>query len=134
MTVSVEALQEMRNHFDEQLNQGMKVLAQKQGTGGSPTAPDTGTVASDVPRRVLDTTVAKVLTDQEAAADRTEAQVKRETEEDPAAPGLVITQGQQETSLGDIARQARAQKQQAQTQSDPSQAQGPAVETQEDEK
>jgi len=91
-------------------------------------------VASDVPLPAPDTTVAKVLTDQEAAADRTEAQVKRETAEDPAAPGLVITQGQQETSLGDIARQVRAQKQQAQTQSDPSQAQGPAVETQEDEK
>ncbi len=134
VTVSVEALQEMRNHFDEQLNQGMKVLAQKQGTGGLPTAPDTGTTASDVPLPAPDTTVAKVLTDQEAAADRTEAQVKRETAEDPAAPGLVITQGQQETSLGDIARQVRAQKQQAQTQSDPSQAQGPAVETQEDEK
>jgi hypothetical protein len=131
VTVSVEALQEMRNHFDEQLNQGMKVLAQKQGTGGLPTAPDTGTTASDVPLPAPDTTVAKVLTDQEAAADRTEAQVKRETADDPSGPGKVITQDQQETSLGDIARQVRAQKQQAQTQSDPTQAQDPAVETQE---
>jgi hypothetical protein len=134
VTVSVETLQEMRNHFDEQLNQGIKVLVQKQGTGGLPTAPDTGTTASDVPLPAPDTTVAKVLTDQEAAADRTEAQVKRETAADPVTPGQVITQDQQETSLGDIARQVRAQKQQAQTDSDPSPAQGPAVETQKDER
>jgi cell pole-organizing protein PopZ len=130
----VDALQEMRNHFDEQLNQGMKLLAQKQGTGGLPAAPDTSTTASDVPPPQPDTTVAKALNDQEAAADRTEAQTKRETPDTLGDGGQVIRQDQQETSLGDIARQVRAQKQQAQAESDPSQAQEPAGKAQDDQK
>ena len=43
MAVSVEDLQDMRNHFQEQLDSGMKDLAEKQGKGGLPKAPDTGT-------------------------------------------------------------------------------------------
>jgi len=77
--VSVEDLQEMHNHFEEQLNNGMKALAEKQGTGGLPKAPDTGTTASDVPPPPPDTNAAKDLTDQQAAADQAEAQAKQET-------------------------------------------------------
>ncbi len=78
VAVSVEELQDMRNHFEEQLNNGMKALAEKQGTGGLPKAPDTATTASDVPPPPPDTAAAKDLTDQEAAADQTEMQVKQE--------------------------------------------------------
>ena len=115
VVVSVEALQEMRNHFGEQLDDGLKTLAEKQGTGGLPKAPDTGVTASDVPAPLPDTTAAKDLTDQQAAADRAETQVKQEA----ADGGQAVTQAPQGTSLGDIARQLRAQKQRDQAQPDP---------------
>jgi hypothetical protein len=81
--ISVEDLQEMHNHFEEQLNNGMKALAEKQGTGGLPKAPDTATTASDVPLPPPDTNAAKDLTDQQATADQAEQQVKEETAADP---------------------------------------------------
>jgi hypothetical protein len=83
VAVSVEDLQDMRNHFQEQLDNGMKDLAQKQGTGGLPRAPDTGTTASDVPPPPPDTDAAKDLTDQEKAADEAESQVQQESAGDP---------------------------------------------------
>jgi hypothetical protein len=83
VSISVEDLQEMHNHFEEQLNNGMKALAEKQGTGGLPKAPDTGTTSSDVAEPPPDTNAAKDLTDQQAAADQTEQQVKEETAPDP---------------------------------------------------
>jgi hypothetical protein len=78
VAVSVDDLQEMQNHFQEQLDNGMKDLASKQGTGGLPKAPDTSTVASDVPPPPPDTSAEKTLQDQQAAADQTEAQVVKE--------------------------------------------------------
>jgi hypothetical protein len=78
VAVSVDDLQEMQNHFQEQLDNGMKDLASKQGTGGLPKAPDTTTVASDVPPPPPDTSAEKTLQDQQAAADQTEAQVVKE--------------------------------------------------------
>jgi hypothetical protein len=116
VVLSLDALQEMRNHFDEQMDSGIKMLAQKQGTGGLPKAPDTAQTASDVPPPPPDTTVAKDLNDQEAAADRAEMQLNQETAQQPGA-GQISAPAQQGTSLGDIARQVRAQKQ-AQSQSD----------------
>jgi len=77
--VSVDDLQEMHNHFEEQLDAGMKELAAKQGTGGIPKAPDTGTVASDVPAPPPDQSAGKALEDQQKAADQTETDVKQET-------------------------------------------------------
>jgi hypothetical protein len=82
VSISVEDLQEMHNHFEEQLNNGMKALAEKQGTGGLPKAPDTGTTASDVPLPPPDKNAAKDLTDQQATADQTEQQVKEEAAPD----------------------------------------------------
>lgn len=76
--VSVDDLQEMRNHFDEQVDNGMKALAEKQGTGDMPRAPDTGMTESDIPVPKPDTTAAKELSDQAAAADQTEAQAKQQ--------------------------------------------------------
>lgn len=78
VAVSVDDLQEMQNHFQEQLDSGMKDLASKQGTGGLPKAPDTSTTASDVPPPPPDTSAEKTLQDQQAAADQTEAQVVKE--------------------------------------------------------
>jgi hypothetical protein len=78
VAVAVDDLQEMHNHFQEQLDNGMKDLASKQGTGGLPKSPDTKTVASDVPPPPPDTSAEKTLQDQQAAADQTEAQVVKE--------------------------------------------------------
>ena len=78
IAVGVDDLQEMHNHFEEQLDNGMKELSSKQGTGGLPKAPDTGTSASDVPPPPPDNNAAKTLEDQQAAADQTESQVVKE--------------------------------------------------------
>jgi len=79
VAVKVDDLQEMYNHFQEQITNGMGDLAKKQGTGGMPKAPDTSTETSAVPPPAPDTSVAKTLQDQQAQADQTEAQVKQET-------------------------------------------------------
>lgn len=81
--VSVDDLQEMHNHFEEQLNNGLKTLAEKQGTGGMPKAPDASTVASDIPAPQPDQNASKDLSDQQAQADQAEAQAKQ----DAAASG-----------------------------------------------
>jgi hypothetical protein len=76
--VAVEDLQEMHNHFREQLTGGMDELSKKQGKGGLPKAPDTGKVDGEVPAPPADSSAAKALKDQQAAADQTEADVKQE--------------------------------------------------------
>jgi hypothetical protein len=78
VAVKVDDLQEMYNHFQENLTNGMSEMAKKQGTGGMPKAPDTGTQASDVPPPPPDNTAAKALQDQQQQADQTESQVKQE--------------------------------------------------------
>jgi hypothetical protein len=78
VAVKVDDLQEMQNHFDEQLNNGMSELAKKQGTNGMPASPNTSTTPSDVPPPAPDATAAKTLQDQQQAADQTDAQVKQE--------------------------------------------------------
>jgi len=86
VSVKVDDLQEMQNHFDEQLDNGMKELAKKQGTDGMPKAPDTGIVESDIPAPEPDTTAAKTLEDQQKAADQAETQVKQEAAAPAPAP------------------------------------------------
>lgn len=76
--VTVDDLQEMHNHFQEQLDNGMKELAAKQGSGGLPKAPDTSTTASDIPPPPPDASAEKTLQDQQASADQVEAQVVKE--------------------------------------------------------
>jgi hypothetical protein len=83
VAVKVDDLQEMQNHFAEQVTSGLGELAKKQGTGGIPKAPDTGTMESDVPPPAPDTSAAKALQDQQQAADQTESQAKQEA----AGPG-----------------------------------------------
>jgi len=76
--VGVDDLQEMQNHFQEQLTAGMGELAKKQGTGGLPKAPDTSTVAGDVPEPPPDKSAGKALEDEEKSADQAETEVKQE--------------------------------------------------------
>ncbi|MFZ0562144.1 MAG: hypothetical protein WAM43_11070, partial [Terriglobales bacterium] len=83
VAVKVDDLQEMQNHFAEQLNNGLGELAKKQGTDGMPKAPDTGTVASDVPPPAPDTTAEKTLQDQQQAADQAEADAKQQAAGSP---------------------------------------------------
>jgi len=78
VAVAVDDLQEMHNHFREQLTSGMGELAKKQGTGGLPKSPDTATSAGDVPAPPVDKSASKTLEDQDKAADQTEAEVKQE--------------------------------------------------------
>jgi hypothetical protein len=78
VAVKVDDLQEMYNHFQENITNGMGEMAKKQGTGGMPKAPDTGTTASDIPLPEPDSTAAKALQDQQQTADQTESQVKEE--------------------------------------------------------
>jgi len=78
IAVGVDDLQEMHNHFEEQLDSGMKELSSKQGTGGLPKAPDPTSQPSDVPPPPPDNSAAKTLEDQQQAADQTEAQVVKE--------------------------------------------------------
>jgi len=78
VAIKVDDLQEMYNHFQEQLNNGMAELAKKQGTGGMPAAPDTGTTPSDVQPPPPDSDATKELQDQQQQADQAEQQVKQE--------------------------------------------------------
>jgi len=78
IAIGVDDLQEMYNHFQEQVDNGMKDLSSKQGKSGIPAAPDTKTVSSDVPPPPPDTNAAKQLQDQQASADQVEAQVVKE--------------------------------------------------------
>jgi hypothetical protein len=83
VAVKVDDLQEMYNHFAENITNGMGELAKKQGTGGMPAAPDTGTQPGAVPPPQPDTTAAAALQQQQQQADQTESQVKQEA----ASPG-----------------------------------------------
>ncbi len=83
VAVKVDDLQEMQNHFAEQLNNGLGELAKKQGTDGMPKAPDTTTTASDVPPPPPDTTAEKTLQDQQQAADQAEADAKQQAAGSP---------------------------------------------------
>ncbi|HTS34249.1 MAG TPA: hypothetical protein VMH04_01180 [Candidatus Solibacter sp.] len=76
--VSTDDLQEMYNSFREGLKDGMGELAKKNGQGGLPKAPDTATSDGDVPAPPPDKSAEKALTDQQAAADQTESEVKQE--------------------------------------------------------
>ena len=78
IAIGVDDLQEMHNKFEEQLDNGMKDLANKQGQNGLPKAPDTKTIPSDVPPPPPDTSAAKTLEEQQSAADQTESQVVKE--------------------------------------------------------
>jgi hypothetical protein len=76
VVIGVQDLQEMHNHFQEQLDSGLKTLADKGGTGGLPKAPDTATTAGEVPAPTPDSGAADQLQTQQQQADQTQAQVQ----------------------------------------------------------
>jgi uncharacterized membrane protein len=78
--VDVSDLQEMNNSFREQLDSGLKALAEKSGTGGLPKAPDTQTSASEVAPPAPDRNVDAQLADQQKEATQAEAEVQQEVQ------------------------------------------------------
>jgi len=77
VAVSVQDLQEMYNRFREQLHSGLKALADKQGKGGLPAAPDTRTLPGEVPPPTPDATVASALQEQQKQADQAEKDIQQ---------------------------------------------------------
>jgi len=79
LAVPVQELQEMHNHFREQVDSGLKILADSKGTGGLPAAPDTHVVNGEVPQPPPDAGIEARLQAQQFEADRLEADVRRQT-------------------------------------------------------
>jgi hypothetical protein len=79
VAVALDDLQEMYNDFHKKVVDGMEELSKKQGSGGLPKSPDSGKTAGEVTAPPPDSSAAKALTDQQSAADQTEAEVKQET-------------------------------------------------------
>jgi len=77
VTVSVQDLQEMHNQFSQQIDAGLKTLADNQGKNGLPSAPDTRTSAGEVPQPTPDD-VQGELQKQQAEANQTETDVKQQ--------------------------------------------------------
>ncbi len=77
VTVAVQDLQEMHNQFRQQIDSGLKTLADNQGKNGLPAAPDTRTSAGEVPAPAPDD-VQTELQKQQADANQTETDVKQQ--------------------------------------------------------
>jgi hypothetical protein len=77
VAVSVQDLQEMHNHFQEQLDSGLKTLADNSGKNGLPNAPDTGTTSGEVPAPPPDAGAADQLQAQQQQADQVDTQVQQ---------------------------------------------------------
>ncbi len=73
--VKVDDLQEMHNHFREQVDSGMQEMAKNSGQKGMPKAPDASTTAGEVPTPTPDQDVASDLSSQQQDADQAEQQV-----------------------------------------------------------
>jgi hypothetical protein len=68
----------MHNHFREQMDAGLKQLADNQGKNGLPAAPDTGTFASnDVPPAEPDSDVQAQVQGLQNEADQAEKDVNQ---------------------------------------------------------
>ena len=86
VAVSVQDLQEMHNHFREQIDSGLKTLADNSGRNGLPKAPDTGTTNGEVAAPKPDADAADQLQAQQQQADQTEAQVQQVSQNEPYVP------------------------------------------------
>jgi len=77
-SVAVNDLQEMHNHFREQIDDGLGELAKNQGKNGMPAAPAGSTVSKVNPDGVaqVDPNAAADLTKQQQEADATEKEVQ----------------------------------------------------------
>jgi len=78
--VAVQDLQDMHNHFQEQLGDGMGDLKKNQGTHGMPTAPGANTPPTNVAdgQAQPDADAQSQLQQQQQQADQTEQQVTQE--------------------------------------------------------
>jgi hypothetical protein len=78
--VAVADLEDMNNQFREQLDAGLKQLAENSGKNGLPSAPDTTTVAAkDVPTPQPDRDVATQLQGLQSEAEQAEQDVKKDS-------------------------------------------------------
>ena len=77
--VQVADLQEMHNRFREQLDNGLKTLADNQGKKGIPSGPAAGGRKNPDGTAVPDLTATKDLQDQKQEADQTEKDVQKTT-------------------------------------------------------
>ncbi len=75
VVVAVADLQEMHNQFSAKIDSGLKMLAANQGQDGLPAAPDTQTIAGEVPTPSADA-VRVELQSLRAEADQAETEVK----------------------------------------------------------
>lgn len=82
VAIGVQDLQEMHNQFLEHLDDGLKMLADKGGTGGLPKPPDTGTSAGEVPSPAPDAGAATQLAAQQQQAEQTQSQVQQATRQE----------------------------------------------------
>jgi hypothetical protein len=78
LMVQVSDLQEMHNQFREQIDGGLKTLADNSGKGGLPPAPDTGTSPGEVPPPPPEANVDSTLQAQQQQANQAETQVQQD--------------------------------------------------------
>ncbi|HUD12645.1 MAG TPA: hypothetical protein VMQ56_03230 [Terracidiphilus sp.] len=93
LTVSVQLtdLQEMQNHMRETIDQGLKDLQDKQGTGGLPAAPASAKAAPAAAQYAAaapppETNVSADIQQQDQQSDQAEKEVTAEAAQDGAAP------------------------------------------------
>jgi hypothetical protein len=77
VAIAVDDLQEMHNHFREQLDQGLKTLAENQGKNGIPAGPKPGGRVNPDGKVEPDLDVEAQLNDQQKDADAAEAEVQQ---------------------------------------------------------
>jgi len=77
VAMAVDDLQEMHNHFREQLDQGLKTLAENQGKNGIPAGPKPGGHANPDGKAEPDLDVEAQLNSQQKDADAAEAEVQQ---------------------------------------------------------
>ena len=78
VAMAVDDLQEMHNHFREQLDQGLKTLAENQGKNGIPAGPKPGGRANPEGQAQPDLDVEAQLNDQQKDADAAETEVQQQ--------------------------------------------------------
>jgi hypothetical protein len=83
--VQVSDLNDMQNHLREQVVAGMRILSEKQGKDGLPTAPAANPRAVPEGMAAADATAAAELQKQQLEADQLEKEVQQEEATDPGA-------------------------------------------------
>jgi hypothetical protein len=78
LKLDVSDLQEMHNQLREQMDSGLKSLADNSGKGGLPPAPDTGTSPGEVPPPPPDASANGALQAQQQEANQAERQIQQD--------------------------------------------------------